>query len=89
MLPARTAEALSSYRFFETKSSLPTEFDRRGIGAMERVGRKKSPRALMARWAKAGDHFFEIFFGSFFPSTGKKLNIHLLRHPTAIGLEVP
>ena len=29
----------------------------------------------------SGD-FAEIFFGSFFPSTGKKLNFHLQRQPT-------
>jgi len=42
----------------------------------------------MAWRAKAGDNFAEIFFGSFFPSTGKKLNFHLLRHPTSQKFKV-
>ena len=43
-----------------------------GARARGSGGLKKSPRALRAWRAKAGDNFFKIFFGSFFPSTGKK-----------------
>ena len=57
-------------------------------GVMGSGGRKKWPRALMAQWAKAGDNFFKIFFGSFFPSTGKKWSSPISGQPAADGFEV-
>ena len=74
---------MSSYRIFGTKSSFALPCFREAGGVLGRGGQKKSLRALRAWRAKAGDHFFEIFFGSFFPSTGKKLNIHFQGQPTA------
>ena len=60
-----------------------TCFDRSGACVPGSGGRKKSPRALMARWAKAGDNFFKIFFGCVFSIDWEKMNIQLLRQPTA------
>jgi hypothetical protein len=56
-------------------------FNRSGACAVESGGRKKSPQALMAWWAKAGDNFFEIFFGFVFSIDWEKMNIHLLMAP--------
>ncbi len=50
-------------------SSFSRTKNRSGIGAMERGGQPKSPRALMAWCAKAGDNFGEIF--GYFSSNGK------------------
>ena len=67
-------------------SSFSPTKKRSGTCAQERAGQPKSPRALMAWRAKAGDNFGEIF--GYFSSTGKvmKKNITPLKgsHPAPL-----
>ena len=59
---------ISAYRYVGFCFTAFTE-----LGKCDRAGgQPKLPWALMALRAKASDNLGEIFFGSFFPSTGKK-----------------
>jgi hypothetical protein len=60
-----------------------TGFIRSGICAPGSSGPKKSPRALRAWRAEAGDNFFKDLFWFVFSIDWEKMNIHLLKQPTA------
>jgi hypothetical protein len=79
------SKALVSYWIFGTMSSIDNFFQWVG-SAPGSGGRKKSPQALMAWRAKAGDNFFLIFlwFVSFH-RLGKKWTSTFKGNPPAIN----